>query len=68
MPVDRKLIIPLGDLVNHEGNMFELTNAVIHRAAQISAAGSDSLEKNKGKIVSTALEEIISKNVEYEYQ
>jgi DNA-directed RNA polymerase subunit omega len=48
--------------------MYELTNAAIHRAAQIAVAGSDDLEKNKGKIVSTALEEIISKKVEYEYK
>lgn len=68
MSVDRNLIIPLGDLVNNEGNMYELTNAAIHRAAQISVAGSDDLEKNKGKIVSTALQEIITKTVEYRYQ
>ena len=67
MPIDRSLIIPLGDLVNNEGNMYELTNAAIHRADQISVAGSEDLEKNKGKIVSTALQEIISKTVEYEY-
>ncbi|MDA3957928.1 DNA-directed RNA polymerase subunit omega [Oceanispirochaeta sp.] len=68
MPINRELIIPLGDLVNHEGNMYELTNAAIHRAEQISMAGSDDLDKNRGKIVSTALEEIISKKVQYEYQ
>ena len=68
MPIDRDLIIPLGDLVDSEGNMYELTNAAIHRAAQISVAGSDDLEKNRWKIVSTALEEIISKKVNYEYQ
>ncbi len=68
MATDSNLIIPLGTLVNNEGNMYELTNAAIHRAAQISVAGSDDLEKNKGKIVSTALEEIISKKVEYRYQ
>lgn len=68
MPINRELIIPLGDLVDSEGNMYELTNAAIHRADQISVAGSENLEKNRGKIVSTALEEIISKKVEYEYQ
>jgi DNA-directed RNA polymerase subunit omega len=68
MPADKNLIIPLGELVDNEGNMYELTNAAIHRAAQISVAGSDNLEKNKGKIVSTALEEIISKTVEYRYK
>ncbi|MDC7239120.1 MAG: DNA-directed RNA polymerase subunit omega [Spirochaetales bacterium] len=67
MPINRELIIPLGDLVDSEGNMYELTNAAIHRAAQIAVAGSDDLEKNRGKIVSTALEEIISKKVEFEY-
>ena len=67
MAIDRGLIIPLGELVNNEGNMYELTNAAIHRATQISVAGSEDLEKNKGKIVSTALEEIISKKVEYRY-
>jgi DNA-directed RNA polymerase subunit omega len=68
MPINRELIIPLAELVDYEGNMYELTNATIHRAEQISVAGSDDLDKNRGKIVSTALEEIILKKVEYEYQ
>ncbi len=68
MPNNKELIIPLGNLVDSEGNMYELTNAAIHRAAQISEVGCEDLEKNRGKIVSTALEEIISKKVEYEYK
>ncbi len=65
---NKNLIVPLRELVNMETNLYELTNAAIHRASQISIAGSDNLEKNRGKIASTALEEIVFKEVEYSYK
>ncbi len=67
MADNRDLIVPLGDLVDSDENMYELTNAAIHRASQIAMAGCEDLEKNRGKVVSTALEEIISRKVEFKY-
>ena len=57
--------IPLGDLVSTDKNMYELTNAAIHRAGQISMAGSEDLEDSGGKIVSLAIKEIVSGEVQY---
>ena len=57
--------IPLGDLVSTDKNMYELTNAAIHRAKQISMTGSDELETSGGKIVSLAIKEIVTGEVQY---
>jgi DNA-directed RNA polymerase subunit K/omega len=45
--------------------MYELTNAAIHRAKQISMAGSEELESAGGKIVSLAIKEIVTEDVQY---
>ena len=57
--------IPLGSLVSTDKNMYELTNAAIHRAKQISMTGSDELEAAGGKIVSLAIKEIVTEEVQY---
>ena len=57
--------IPLEHLVSTDKNMYELTNAAIHRAGQISMAGSEELEAAGGKIVSLAIKEIVTEEVQY---
>lgn len=57
--------VPIGNLVSTEKNMYELTNAAIHRARQISVAGSDHLDSSGGKIVSLAIKEIVTEEVQY---
>ncbi len=57
--------IPLENLVSTDKNMYELTNAAIHRAKQISMTGSDELESAGGKIVSLAIKEIVTEEVQY---
>ena len=57
--------IPLENLVSTDKNMYELTNAAIHRAKQISMTGSDELEAAGGKIVSLAIKEIVTEEVQY---
>ncbi len=57
--------IPLDKLVSVEANMYELTNAAIHRAKQISATGIDDLDPGQGKIISIAIKEIVSGEVQY---
>ncbi len=61
----KKSSIPLGPLVSTDKNMYELTNAAIHRAGQISLAGSEELEASGGKIVSQAIKEIVTEEVQY---
>ena len=63
--IKKKFSIPLENLVSTEKNMYELTNAAIHRAKQISMTGSDELESTGGKIVSLAIKEIVTEEVQY---
>lgn len=58
--------IPLENLVSTEKNMYEMTNAAIHRAKQITLAGSDKLDDIGGRIVSLAIKEIVTEEVQYE--
>ncbi len=59
------MILPLDSLISEETNVYELTCAAIRRAAQITLAGDDEIAENDGKIVSTALKQILTKKVEY---
>jgi DNA-directed RNA polymerase subunit omega len=65
---DKRRVVPLDELVNSDSNMYELTNAAIHRAEQISLTGKDIHEEEEGKIVSTAIDEIVTGEVKYEYK
>ncbi len=60
--------ICLDRIVDFDGNIYEVTNAVIRRSRQITEVGDDDLEQNNNKIVSTALTQIFSKKVEYQLQ
>ncbi len=57
--------IPMEKLVTSAKNMYELTNAAIHRAKQITIAGSEHLGEAGGKIVPLAIKEIITEEVQY---
>ncbi len=59
------MIIPLDLLIGNDGNVYELTNAAIKRALQIQMAGDKELEDNRGKVVSTAIRQILTEKVRY---
>jgi len=59
------MILPLNLLISHEDNMYELASAAIRRAHQITLAGDEEVEENDGKVVSTAIRQILTKKVEY---
>ena len=65
---DKRIVIPMDKLVNTDKNMYELTNAAIHRAEQISITGDNKDEEQKGKIISKAIGEIVTEEVKYEYK
>ena len=65
---DKRKVIPMDELVNTDKNMYELTNAAIHRAEQISMTGNDNNEEVEGKIISKAIGEIVTGEVEYEFK
>ena len=62
------MIIPLDELINYKGNRYELTCAAIKRAIQINLTGDEDLKKNKGKIVPTALKQILTKKVKFKLE
>ena len=59
------MIIPLNSLIRYNGNVYTITNAMIKRATQIHLAGDEELETNKGKVVSTAIKQILTEKVRY---
>ena len=59
------MILPLDLLEEYQGNMYELTCAAIRRAYQITMTGDEELEENDGKVVSTAVRQILTKKVQY---
>jgi len=59
------VIVPLDLLVKYNTNVYTVTSAMIKRATQIHLAGDEELETNKGKVVSTALQQILTEKVRY---
>ena len=59
------MILPLDRLESYEFNMYELTCAAIRRAYQITVTGDEELDTNQGKVVSTAVRQILTQKVEY---
>jgi len=59
------MIIPLDKLVSWKGNIYEMTSAAIKRANQLTITGDEEVEKNNGKVVPTAIKQILDKTVEY---
>lgn len=59
------MIIPLDLLVGNEDNVYELTCATVRRAHQLTIAGDEEVEENNGKVVSTAIKQILTNEVNY---
>mgnify|MGYP006277100219 CR=1 FL=1 len=59
------MILPLDLLIQHEENIYELTCASIRRSYQITVTGDEELEENQGKVVSTALSQLLTKKVQF---
>ena len=59
------MIIPLDLLLQDHINIYELTSAIIRRSYQISVTGDEELETNGGKIVPTAIRQILTGRVQY---
>ncbi|RKX77047.1 MAG: DNA-directed RNA polymerase subunit omega [Spirochaetes bacterium] len=59
------MILPLDKLIAYDGNIYALTCAVIRRAVQITITGDEEIQQNEGRIVSTAIKQILDRRVEY---
>ncbi|GAB6089519.1 DNA-directed RNA polymerase subunit omega [Spirochaeta dissipatitropha] len=59
------MILPLDLLESADTNMYELTVAAIRRAYQLTVTGDEELAKNEGRVVPTAIKQILTKKVAY---
>lgn len=59
--------IPLSELVETELNIYELTNASIKRAEQLGLTKADEIIKQKAKVTSVAIREVVTGKVEFKY-
>ncbi|MGL4525149.1 MAG: DNA-directed RNA polymerase subunit omega [Spirochaetia bacterium] len=65
-----KSYIPLKKITefHHDGNIYELTNAAIHRASQLILSGGKVVDDCKNHIVSASLTEVLSDRVHYKFE
>lgn len=59
------MIIPIDLLLSEEGNIYETTCAAVKRAYQVTVTGDEELEQNQGKVVSLAIKQILTREVQY---
>ncbi len=62
------MIIPIDLLENYDENIYEATVASIRRAYQITVTGDEELEQNEGKVVSTAIRQILTRKVQFQIE
>jgi DNA-directed RNA polymerase subunit omega len=59
------MIFPLKNLIEHDGNMYEITTAASRRSYQLSMLKDPEIEDNDGKVVSLAARQIFTQEVEF---
>jgi DNA-directed RNA polymerase subunit omega len=59
------MIFPLEELIEYEGNMYEITSAASRRAFQLSMLKDPEIEYNDGKVVSLAARQIFTDEIEF---
>ena len=62
------MVLPLDLLTSFQGNVYELTCAAMKRGVQINLIGDEDLEENRGKIVSTAIKQVLLQKVQYRFE
>lgn len=62
------MIIPIDLLENYDENIYEATVASIRRAYQITVTGDEELDDNEGKVVSTAIRQILTEKVQFQIE
>jgi DNA-directed RNA polymerase subunit omega len=59
------MIFPLEELIEYDGNMYEITSAASRRSYQLSMLKDPEIEDNDGKVVSLAARQIFFKQIEF---
>jgi DNA-directed RNA polymerase subunit K/omega len=62
------MILPLYKIVDLQDDVYATTCAIIKRAQQVTVAGDEELDKNNGKVVTIAIDHILSDKVKYEIE
>lgn len=61
------MIFPLEQLVEYNGNIYEITVAASHRAYQMAKVNDPEIEENHDKVVSLAAKQLFNKQVRIGY-
>jgi len=61
------MILPFEQLIENDTNAYEFTVAVTRRAYQLAVLKTPEVEKNNGKVVSLAMRQVFSHQVEYRF-
>jgi DNA-directed RNA polymerase subunit omega len=59
------MIFPLEELIEYDGNMYEITSAASRRSFQLSMLKDPDIEMNDGKVVSLAARQIFTEQIEF---
>jgi DNA-directed RNA polymerase subunit omega len=59
------MIFPLEELIEYEGNMYEITSAASRRSYQLSMLKDPDIEDNEGKVVSLAARQVFQQEIEF---
>lgn len=62
------MMLPLSELMDLQDDVYACTCAIIKRAQQVTLAGDEELDKNHEKVVSVAINQILTTKVEYEIE
>ena len=62
------MVMPLDLLMSFRGNIYEMTCAAMKRGVQINLIGDEDLEENRGKIVSTAIKQVLMEKIQYRFE
>lgn len=68
MATKKEYSVPLTAMVDSEQNVYEMTNAAIKRAEQLSLTQIDEITKSKAKVSSAAIREVVTQEVGYSYK
>ena len=59
------MTFPLEELIEYEGNMYEITAAASRRSYQLSMLKDPDIEDNEGKVVSLAARQVFTDQIEF---
>ncbi|WP_010259167.1 DNA-directed RNA polymerase subunit omega [Treponema primitia] len=59
------MIFPLEELIEYDGNMYEITSAASRRSYQLSMLKDPDIEDNDGKVVSLAARQVFTEQIEF---